>query len=314
MTSHHKHWDVVIVGGGVAGLSAALILARARRRVLVLDSAEPRNRFAPHMHGVLGRDGASPLQLLADGRREVQAADGVIESARVVTLARLDAGGFELTTDAGDQHHAKRVVVATGVRDELPAIDGLAEQWGRGAVACPYCDGYEARGKRIGVLLGSIGGQHKAQMLRSYSADVTVLTGLVGALPEGDLAALAARGIWVDDRMPAAVVTDGGIVTGVTFADGESLAVDVLFVEPTMTVLDDLLRQLDVDRTETPVGLWPTTDAAFQTSVPGLFAIGNVANPGALVPVAMASGVTAAVTINSELVTEEIADASYPSP
>ena len=308
MTSSHQHWDVVIVGGGVAGLSAALILARARRRVLVIDGAEPRNRFAPHMHGVLGRDGASPLQLLADGRSEVQAADGVIESARVVSLQRLD-DGFELTTDAGDQHRAKRVVVATGVHDQLPAIDGLAEQWGRGAVACPYCDGYEARGKRIGVLLGSVAGQHKAQMLRSYSADVTVLTGLVGALPEGDLAALAARGIRVDDRMPAAVITDADTVTAVRFADGESLPVDVLFVEPTMTALDDLLRQLDVDRTETPAGLWPTTDAAFQTSVTGLFAIGNVANPGALVPVAMASGVTAAVTINSELIADEVAAA-----
>ena len=184
MTS--QHWDVVIVGGGVAGLSAALILARARRRVFVLDTAEPRNRFAPHMHGVLGRDGASPLQLLSDGRDEVLGADGVIEQARVVSLVRIDGEGFELTTDAGAKLRAARVILATGVHDQLPAIDGLAEQWGRGAVACPYCDGYEARGSRIGVLLGSIAGLHKAHMLRAYSADVTVLSALAGSVPHDD--------------------------------------------------------------------------------------------------------------------------------
>jgi len=309
MNSTLAPWDVVIVGGGSAGLSAALILARARRRVLVLDGGEPRNRFAAHMHGVLGRDGTSPLDLLADGRREVRAADGVIESARVATLTRSTQGGFELVTDSGDRHRASRVIVATGIRDRLPAVAGLAEQWGRGAVACPYCDGYEARSRRIGVLLGAPASAHKAHMLRAYSPEVTVLTGLAGALPDTDLPALAARGIRVDDRPIAAVTSDGDVLTGVEFTDGQRLDLDVLFVDPVMTPLDELLRQTDVATTDTPAGPWPATDAGFQTSVPGLFAIGNVANPSALVPLAMAAGVTAATTINAELVAEDIATA-----
>jgi thioredoxin reductase/SAM-dependent methyltransferase len=309
MTSETTSWDVVIVGGGAAGLSAALILARARRRVLVLDAGEPRNRFAPHMHGVLGHDGVSPLDLVAEGRREVRAADGVIESARVETLARTAGGGFELFTEAGARHLASRVVVATGIRDSLPDVPGLAEHWGRGAVACPYCDGYEARGTRIGVLLGSPAGMHKAQLLRAYSPDVTVFTGLSDGLPADDRTALARRGIRIDDRMIAAVTGDGETLTGVEFGDGQHVALDVLFVDSTMTPLDELLRQLDVERTDTPAGSWPATDAAFHTSVPRLFAIGNVANPAAVVPVAMASGVTAATTINAELVAEDVAAA-----
>jgi thioredoxin reductase len=307
-TDAQTPWDVVIVGGGAAGLSAALILARARRRVLVLDGGEPRNRFAPHMHGVLGRDGASPLDLVADGRREVRAADGVVETARVATVSATGPG-FELVTEDGDRVRASRVIVATGIRDRLSGIPGLAEQWGRGVVACPYCDGYEARGTHIGVLVGSPLGLHKVQMLRSYSPEVTVFTALVGEAPAEHLRAMAARGIRVDDRPIARVLSEGDRVTGVEFADGTALAIDVLFTDPAPEPLDDLLRQLGAERAETPFGEWTTTDATHQTSVPGLFAIGNVANPAALVPIAMAAGVTAGTTINAELVLEDVAAA-----
>lgn len=309
MTTTDTPWDVVIVGGGAAGLSAALILARARRRVLVLDGAEPRNRFAPHMHGVLSRDGYSPLDLVADGRREVRAADGVIEVRNVASIERTSDDRFVLVTDASERLHARRVIVATGIRDELPGIPGLAQQWGRGAVACPYCDGFEARDGRIGVLLGSLLGLHKAHMLRAYSADITVFTALSGQLPDDDLRALTARGIRVDDRMLAAITSAGEALTGVEFSNGATLALDTLFVDPTPIPRDDLLRQLDVDRTETPFGKWTTTDATFRTSVPGVFAIGNVMSPSALVPIAMAAGVTAATTINAELVAEDVATA-----
>lgn len=302
-------WDVVVVGGGAAGLSAALILARARRRVLVLDSGAPRNRFAPHMHGVLSRDGYPPLDLVADGRREVRRADGVIQTATVVALARHTDGRFELTTESGERHLASRVIVATGIRDELPAIRGLAEQWGRGVVACPYCDGYEARGKRIGVLLGSEAGLHKAQMIRAYSPHVTVLTALAGELSRDDLRGLEARDITVDARRIEAIVSAGDILTGVEFADNEFSSFDAIFAEPRMVALDDLLSQVDVDRSDSPFGPWTATDAMFQTSVPGLFAVGNVANPGALVPVAAAAGVVAATAINASLVAEDVAAA-----
>lgn len=305
-----EHWDVIIVGGGSAGLSAALILARARRRVIVLDARRPRNRFAPHMHGVLSRDGYSPLDLVADGYREVRAVDGVIRHALVVGARMID-DGFEVFTEAGERITGRRVVFASGLRDELPDIEGLAEQWGRGVVACPYCDGYEASGRSIAVLAASAAGAvHKAHMLRSYSSDITVFTALAGPLPENDMRVLDARGIRVDDRPVTRVTTGGGTLTGLGLIDGTVTAVDVVFAEPASHPLDGPLQQLGAERIDTPVGSLPAVDEFGRTSIAGAWAVGNAVNPGALVPLAVGSGATAALAINGEFVAEEIAAAS----
>ncbi|WP_314649808.1 NAD(P)/FAD-dependent oxidoreductase [uncultured Microbacterium sp.] len=304
-----EHWDVIILGGGAAGLSAALILARARRRVLVLDTREPRNRFAPHMHGVLSRDGYSPLDLVADGRREVRAVDGVIADARAVEARAID-DGFEIVTDDGTRLTGRRLLVTTGVRDTLPDIPGLADQWGRGVVACPYCDGYEASGRAIGVLLGSAAGVHKAHMLRSYSDDITVFTALADPVAESERRVLAQRGIRIDDRPVIGVETDDDRLTGLRLADGAVATVDVVFAEPTMVALDDVLQQLGAERADGPMGSWTAVDAFGRTSVPGVWAAGTSANPGALVPIAMGTGATAGLTINGEMVAEEVAAAA----
>ena len=304
-----EHWDVIIIGGGAAGLSAALILARARRRVLVLDAQEPRNRFAPHMHGVLSRDGYSPLDLVADGYREVRAVDGVIVSARVLET-RATADGFEVVTDTGDRATARRLIVATGTRDELPDVPGLAAQWGRGVVACPYCDGYEASGRRVAVLASSVPGLHKAHMLRAYSRDITVFSFLAGELPENDRLVLEELGIRVNARPITRVVTEGDAITGFELDDGTTAPVDVVFAEPTPIARDEPLRQLGADRTDTPHGSWTSVDPFGRTSVDGVWAVGNSANPGALVPIAMGSGATAALAINGEFIAEEVAAAS----
>ena len=302
-------WDVIIIGGGAAGLSAALILARARRRVLVLDAHQPRNRFAPHMHGVLSRDGYSPLALVSDGYREVRAVDGVIENARVVET-RATADGFEVVTDSGARAAGRRLIVATGTRDQLPDVPGLAEQWGRGVVACPYCDGYEASGTAIGVLAGSAMGLHVAHMLRAYSDDITVFTSLAGEIPDEERMLLEERGMRIEDRAVTHVVTEGDTLTGLGLADGTIAPVDVVFAQPTPTALDEPLRQLGVAQTETPIGPWTAVDGFGRTSVDGVFAVGNSGIPNALVPIAMGSGAMAALTINGELVAEEVAAAS----
>ncbi|RJT97054.1 NAD(P)/FAD-dependent oxidoreductase [Arthrobacter frigidicola] len=304
-----EHWDVIVIGGGAAGLSAALILARARRRVLVLDAQAPRNRFAPHMHGVLSRDGYSPLDLVSDGYREVRAVDGVIVNDSVMTT-RATSDGFELVTEQGMVATARHIIVATGVRDELPEIRGLVEQWGRGVVSCPYCDGYESTGRRIGVLAASVAGLHKAHMLRSYSDDITVFTGLVEPIPEADRAVLEERGILVETRAVTHVVTDGHTLTGLGLADGTTTPVDVVFADPSLVALDEPLRQLGVDRTNTPVGPWTAVDPAGRTSVKGVWAVGNAANPAALVPTAAGSGATTAQALNAELVATDVAAAA----
>lgn len=304
-----EHWDVIVVGGGAAGLSAALILARARRRVLVLDAQEPRNRFAPHMHGVLSRDGYSPLDLVADGYREVRAVDGVIVDARVSTT-RAISDGFEVVTDAGERATARRLIIATGAKDQLPDIPGLAEQWGRGVVACPYCDGYEATGRAIGVLISSVAGLHKAHMLRSYSDDITVFTGLAGLIPDEERLVLEERGMRVETRPVTQVVSAEGELTGLVLADGTTTAVDVVFAEPAIVTLDEPLRQLGADRVETPFGLWASVDPLGRTSIAGVWAVGNAANPAALVPIAAGSGAAAALAVNGELVALDVAAAA----
>ncbi|WP_407360457.1 NAD(P)/FAD-dependent oxidoreductase [Microbacterium sp. LBN7] len=304
-----EHWDVIVIGGGAAGLSAALILARARRRVLVLDAQEPRNRFAPHMHGVLSRDGYSPLDLVADGHREVRAVDGVIVDARVAS-AHAIADGFEIVTAAGDHATARRLIVATGARDVLPDIPGLAEQWGRGVVACPYCDGYEASGRAIGVLATSVGGLHKAHMLRAYSDDITVFTGLVDGIPDEDRLVLEARGMRVETRAVTQVITAAGELTGLGLDDVSTIPVDVVFAEPALIALDEPLRQLGAERSDTPMGPWTTVDALGRTSVEGVWAVGNAANPAALVPIAAGSGAAAALALNGELVAQDVAAAA----
>ena len=301
-----EQWDVIVIGGGVAGLSAALILARAQRRVLILDAQSPRNRYAAHMHGVLGRDGYSPLDLVADGAREVRAVGGVILQT-TARAARSVSGGFEVTTTDGIVVSGRHLIFATGARDLLPDIPGLAEQWGRGVVACPYCDGYENRDRTIGVLAASIAGLHKAHMLRSYSADIVVFTALAGDVPASDRELLEARGMRIETTPVKETVIDGSTLTGLVLENGTSIPIDVVFVEPPLIAQDELLQQLGAALSDSPFGPWTSVDAAGRTSVPGVWAVGNAANPTALVPIAAGSGATAALALNAELIGADIA-------
>jgi thioredoxin reductase len=302
---NESHWDVIIVGGGSAGLNAALVLARARRRVVVVDAGQPRNRFAAHMHGYLTRDGFSPLELLEIGRGEVRGYGGEIVSGRALTVTG-EVGDFRVTLDDGRMLTGRRLVVATGLRDELPAIPGLAEQWGRGAVACPYCDGWEVRDTRIGVLATTALSVHQAGLVRQWSPDVTFVGPKTAELEEPIRAGFLARGIRILETAVTEVLSRAdGSLAGVALADGSTLDLDALFVGPRMVANDDLLRQLGADRAESPMGEWTAADPMGQTSVPGVWVAGNSGNPGALVIVAAAAGATAAAHINADLVADD---------
>ncbi|MBT2499172.1 NAD(P)/FAD-dependent oxidoreductase [Agromyces sp. ISL-38] len=305
---HNNSWDVIIIGGGSAGLSAALMLGRARRRVLVVDGGAPRNRFAPHMHGVLGRDGWSPLDLLAVGREEVERYGVVIESTDVTTTS-LTADGFEVVLPTGELHHGRRMLVATGQRDELPDIPGLAEQWGTGAVVCPYCDGWEVRDRRIAVLGTAPMSVHQAQLLRQWSADVTYFVNGV-ELPADAYAGLVARGIAIETREVTRIIADeDGRLRGIRLADCTDVAVDSIFLHPLPVPNDVVLRQLGAATTE-ELGIdWVAVDAEGRTSVPGLWAAGNVTSARTSVPIASAAGNLAGATINADLIDEEIREA-----
>jgi thioredoxin reductase len=309
-----REWDVIIVGGGSAGLSAALMLVRARRKVLVLDGGAPRNRFAAHMHGVLGRDGWSPLELLEHGRAEVERYGGVVRSGEVAS-AELNGDGdsgqprFTVTLGTGERHVARRLLVATGLRDELPEIPGLADQWGTGAVVCPYCDGWEVRDQRIAVLATGARSIHQVQLLRQWSPFVTYFTNGTNVVPD-DLAGMVARGIAVERRPVTQVVADAdGRLQGLRLADGTEVPVDSIFLGPRFVPNDGLLTALGATAGEAfgpGAGDWVEVDPTGRTSVPGLWAAGNVVNPGASVPVAAGAGNLAGAAMNADLIEEEI--------
>ncbi|HEX6955143.1 MAG TPA: NAD(P)/FAD-dependent oxidoreductase [Agromyces sp.] len=301
--------DVVIVGGGSAGLSAALMLGRSRRRVLVVDGGAPRNRVAGHMHGVLGRDHSSPLDLLASGRAELERYDGVtVVSDEVATAAHLDEGGpaFEVRLASGARHTARRILVATGLTDRLPDVPGLEPHWGRGVVSCPYCDGWEVRDRRIAVIPTSAANAHQAQLLRQLSPHVVFhAAGMV--LPPAARAGLTARGIELDERPVAEVVTgDDGALRGIRYDDGSEREVDAIFVAPRPEPNDELLRSLGARRMRNDGVDWVIADEDGRTSVRGLWAIGNVVSARATVPMAMAAGNAAGAALNGDLLDEDI--------
>jgi thioredoxin reductase len=300
--------DVLIVGAGSAGLSAALMLARSRRRVIVLDGGAPRNAVAAHMHGVLGRDGWSPLDLVATGREEVARYGAIVEPLAAVSVTAA-ADGFVVSLGVGSVRTARRLLFAGGLRDELPAIPGLAEHWGRGVAHCPYCDGWEVRDARLAVLSTGTASLHQAQLLRQLSADVTYF--VEGTeLAEADLEALVVRGIAVETRRIASITSSDGVLTGLRLHDGAEIAADAVFVRPRSVPADDLLHALGA---AAEVGAdnhrWVTVDPTGRTSIPGVWAAGNVVNPAATVPVSAASGSTAGAAINADLVADEIRSA-----
>ncbi|MFN3601919.1 MAG: FAD-dependent oxidoreductase [Dietzia sp.] len=313
-----EHWDVIVVGGGAAGLSAALMLGRARRRVLVVDAGEPRNRFAAHMHGVLGHEGVDPLELLRRGREELQEYDVTVRTGSVTVVqdsgvddARIDDDEIGLTVEFADSSRAttRALVVASGQTDELPDIPGLREFWGTSVLHCPYCHGWEVRGSRIAVLGTSAMSAHQAQLVRQWTDDLVFLTAGIdesGNGPDAEVAArLRARGVRLESTPVDRVLSTDGRLSGVRLADGREIALDAIFAAPVARPHDQFLDGLTLERATNPMGTALAVDQFGATTHPRIWAAGNVANPGATVPVSMAAGSMAGGMVNMMLVNED---------
>lgn len=300
-------WDALIIGGGTAGLSAAQMLGRARRRTLVIDAGSPRNRFAGHMHGVLGHDGRSPLDLLAAGRAEAEAYGVAFAAATVSRL--VDAGDhIDIECDDGATLSARSVLLASGVADDLPDIPGLREQWGRGVLHCPYCHGYEVAGRRLGVLATSPASLHQIELIRQWSDDVTAFTAAAGPFDAEVSARLSARGIRVVTTAVTAVQEREGTLVGVTTADGAEHPIDALFTAPVPRLLLGFADELSFTASDQPGG-GVAVDARGATSHARIFAAGNVVSPYGNVPLSMGQGSMAGAGMNAVLVQEDAADA-----
>ncbi|HEX6447621.1 MAG TPA: NAD(P)/FAD-dependent oxidoreductase [Streptosporangiales bacterium] len=306
MTDRVNGSDVVVVGGGAAGLSGALMLARARRSVVVVDAGEPRNAPAAGVHALLGLDGTPPAELLERGRAEVRHYGGTVLSGEVVAAARED-DGFAVTCADGRVLHARRLLVTSGLVDELPDIEGLRERWGRDVVHCPYCHGFEVRDQAIGVVATGPMSVHQALLFRQLSDDV-VFFSHTGPTPTGEEAEqLAARGIPVVDGPVASVVVDDDRLVGVRLHDGRVAARDALAVATRMTARAGFLARLGLRPVAHPSGMGEhiPADPTGQTEVSGVWVAGNVSELTAQVGAAAAAAAIAAARINADLVAEE---------
>ncbi|HOZ60322.1 MAG TPA: NAD(P)/FAD-dependent oxidoreductase [Nakamurella multipartita] len=300
-----ERYDVVVVGGGAAGLNGALMLGRSRRSVLVVDAGEPRNAPAAAIHGLLGREGMAPAELLARGRAEVAAYGVDLATGTVLDIVRAP-DGFALRISGDRTVRARRLLVTTGVVDELPAIDGLRAHWGTGVLHCPYCHGWEARDQAIGVLATGPMSIHQALLFRQLSDDVVFFAHGTDPTPESR-ATLAAVGIAVVEGTVRAVKTAGGRVAGVRLADGTVVPRHSLVVASRPVARADFLRGLGLELVEHPSGAGQhlPVDAMGRTDVAGVWAAGNVTEPFAQVGAAAAAGAFAAAQINADLVLEQ---------
>jgi len=296
-------YDVVVIGGGAAGLSAALVLCRARRSVAVVDAGEPRNAPAAHMHGYLSRDGLPPSDLLAAGRAEVAGYGGELITGIVLAVSGTTESGFEVLLESGDRLAARRLVVATGLRDERPNVEGLWARWGRDVLHCPYCHGYEVRDRPLGVLGGSPESVAHALLVAQWSTDVMYFAHTTD-LGEEQREQLVARGVEVVEGLVTRVVVEDDGLCGLEVAEGRVVERSAVFVRPRFVPNAELLAGLGcvVDAEG-----WVTADSTGATSVPGVWVAGNAGNPRAQVITAAGEGSAAAIAVNADLVDEDVA-------
>jgi thioredoxin reductase len=293
-----EEYDVVVVGGGAAGLSAALVLLRARRTVVLVDAGAPRNAPAGHMHGLLSRDGMPPHELLATGRSEVFSYGGRLIDDTVVGIEP----GFQVRLANASQLRSRRILVATGLRDELPDIPGVWERWGRDLLHCPYCHGYEVRDQPLGVLGGAPEAVQHALLVRQWSPDV-ILFPHTGAPTSEQRELLSARGIRIVEGTVARLVSDNDQLQGVELRGGSVIPRTAVFVRPRFVPNADLLTGLGCEVDEHG---WVIHDPVGRTSVAGVWVAGNAADPRAQVISAAGQGLAAAIALNADLVDEDV--------
>ena len=292
-------YDALIVGGGPAGLAAALTLGRARKRVLLCDAGPRRNAAAVHVQNFVTRDGIPPAEFRRIAREQLHAYPGVeIRDVAVETIGG-ERNAFDVRIGP-DTVCVRRVLLCTGLVDEMPAIDGFRELWGRSIFACPYCHGWEVQGRRFGMLASEPDMVTFAMFLRGWSSDVTLFTNGALAVPGDVRTSLAAAGVPIDERTIARLRAAGGHLESIEFADGTSRKIDVLFAHPKQRQVP-LVQTLNL----------PLDDKGFvrvndtrESLVPGVYVAGDLMTPAQSAVLAAASGMFAAASLNRELTLE----------
>ncbi|GAB2668697.1 NAD(P)/FAD-dependent oxidoreductase [Kribbella swartbergensis] len=303
-----KTYDVIVIGGGAAGLSGALALVRSRRSVLVVDDGTPRNAPAEGVHNFLTRDGIPPAELYAIGRQEVAGYGGEFATGTVVAVRRDEL--FTVQLADGTTYQGRRLLVTTGLTDVLPDVGGLAERWGRDVVHCPYCHGWEIRDQAIGILATTEMALHQAQLFRQLSDKVTLFLHTAPEPTDEQWEQLAARGIAVVHGKVEQLEVENDKLTGVRLEGGKVIPVDALAVQTSLRARADFLADLGLEIVVQEsggleIGTVVAADPMGTTAVPGVFVAGNVTDARATVVPAAASGLMAAGGINGDLIAEE---------
>ena len=302
-------YDVVVVGGGSAGLNGALVLARARRTVLVVDAGQPRNAPAAGVHGLLGHEGVPPAELLTRGREEVRRYGGHVVAGEVTAAAGTD-DRFVVELADGRRTTARRLLVTTGLSDVLPDVPGLAEHWGHEVLHCPYCHGWEVRDQAVAVLGSGPMSVHQALLFRQWTADLTYVSHTVPPTEE-QAEQLAARGVRIVRGEAVGLEVDGRGRVSLRLVGGPTVEAQAVVVASRMVARTGFLASLGLKAVEHPggVGEHLAADASGRSDVPGVWVAGNVTDLSAQVGAAASSGAWAAAQINADLVTEETREA-----
>ncbi len=292
--------DVIIVGGAFAGLAAATYLGRARRHVLVIDKGEPRNRFADASHGFLGSDGVNPADILAKARQQLAAYPTVRLVSGEVASARLVEDGFSFTLQTGETLSSRLAILAFGLRDSLDPIPGLAERWGKSVLHCPYCHGFEYSDRRLGVLWRTPMSVHQAALVAEWGPTTLYLNG--ASLDPDSAATLDKRGVTVEPARVKALLGEGTALSAIELDDGRRSPLEALYVAPKSTLSSPIAAELGAAIDEGPLGPIIRTDTDKKTTVPGLYAAGDIAHMPHSVSFAVADGVTAGTAAHRALV------------
>ncbi|MRI54104.1 NAD(P)/FAD-dependent oxidoreductase [Methylobacterium sp. DB1607] len=293
--------DAIIVGGSFAGLSAALYIARARRRVCVIDAGAPRNRFAAASHGFFAQDGENPLAMIATARAQLAGYPNASFVAGEAVSARAAGDGFAVSLADGQRLEASKLVLAFGISDILPDLPGLAERWGTSVLHCPYCHGFEFAGRVLGVLFAGPKSIHQAELVAEWGPTTLFLNGHPG--PDAQTGArLAGRDIRIEPGPVRALAGDGRALSALVMADGRAVPLDALFVGPRYRLNSPIAEELGCALDEGMLGPTIRTDAMKETTVPGVYAAGDAARFPHSVAWASADGVTAGVSLHQALV------------
>lgn len=295
------HFDAMIVGGSFAGLTAALYLARARRSVVIIDTGSPRNRFAASSHGFFAHDGSKPADMLATARSQVLSYPTVTLIQDKALSARHHGESFAVELATGSVIEGRNLILAFGISDELPGIPGLVEHWGTSVLHCPYCHGYEFSDQRLGVLKTSPLSFHQAMLISEWGPTTLYLNGEDG--PDAEtLIQLQQRGVAIEEAQIAAMQNHADRLCGIELVDGSVAGIDALYLAPRTHLNSDIAQRLGCGVSDGPHGLIVQADSQKLTTVPGVYAAGDITRGAHNVTWAVADGVTAGVAVHRSLI------------